>query len=53
MWLKFAHFRGGKWEVILMQQEEKNDNKIQVSKIYFIFVFLLLTCNSTKSKSDE
>ena len=38
MWLKFAHFRGGKWEVISMQQEEKNDNKIQVSKIYFIFV---------------
>lgn len=38
MGLKFAHFRGGKWEVISMQQKEKNDNKKQVSKIYFIFV---------------
>ena len=38
MWLNFAHFKGGKLEVISMQQKEKNDNKIQVSKIYFIFV---------------
>ena len=38
MWLKFAHFKGRKWEVILMQQKEKNDNKIQVSKFYFTFV---------------
>ena len=27
MWLKFAHFMDGKWDVISMQQEEKNDNK--------------------------
>jgi hypothetical protein len=38
MWLKFAHFKGGKLKVIYRQQKEKNDKKKQVSKIYFIFV---------------
>ena len=56
MWLKFAHFKGGKWEVILMQQKEKTTTKYKYQKFIlslFCRSFLLLTCNSTRSKSDE
>jgi hypothetical protein len=38
MWLNFSHFRDIKSGANRVQSEEKNDNKIQVSKLYFIFV---------------